>query len=101
MPDDPVPARDCLRCGVPLTYVGRREFHFGPRHGALGDFSELFVHRETLALFVCEQCGHVEFFHPRFAPDLPSDHPPERPPSRDPFAPRAEAADDTIAAHDD
>jgi hypothetical protein len=54
-----------LRCDAPLTFLGERDFHEGSRGwGFLGDFGELFTNREKIEMYVCEQCGHVEFFLP-------------------------------------
>lgn len=55
---------ECLRCQVPMTYVGQYDFHEGSRIGALGSFFELFQHREAFNLYVCPQCRKVEFFLP-------------------------------------
>ena len=52
----------CARCPGMLQYIGEKRFHAGPPLGALGDFAELLVGVETLEMYHCEQCGHVEFF---------------------------------------
>lgn len=52
----------CARCPAILRYVGEKSFHVGPQLGALGDFAELLVGRESLEMYHCEECGHVEFF---------------------------------------
>lgn len=54
----------CLRCSKPMKYSGNFKFHEGPRMGALGDLFELFVNKESFDLYVCPQCGKVEFFVP-------------------------------------
>jgi hypothetical protein len=53
---------DCLRCRSALEYVGTKKFHRGPNLGALGDWAELFVGHESLEMYRCSECGHVEFF---------------------------------------
>ncbi len=52
----------CLRCATPLEFAGTREFHEGTRWGFLGDWGELFVHKEAYDVYVCSHCGKVEFF---------------------------------------
>ena len=54
--------KNCLRCNLPLSHVGRKEFHEGIKLGALGDFAELFVSQTRLEMYVCPTCHHVEFF---------------------------------------
>ena len=53
---------NCLRCGITLEHAGTKKFHQGPSLGVLGDWAELFVGHESLDMYVCPQCGHVEFF---------------------------------------
>jgi hypothetical protein len=59
------PARsrvDCLRCHRELDYVGTKDFHEGARWGLFGDLAEVFVRKESFDVYVCSNCGHVEFF---------------------------------------
>ena len=56
------PPMDCLRCKSKLDYVGTKAFHEGARWGILGDVAELFVKRKSFDLYVCADCGQVEFF---------------------------------------
>ena len=53
---------NCLRCDSTLEHAGTKKFHLGPNLGVLGDWGELLVGRESLDMYVCSQCGHVEFF---------------------------------------
>lgn len=53
---------DCLRCGSTLTYAGTKKFHQGSNLGVLGDWGELLVGKESVEMYVCSKCGHVEFF---------------------------------------
>ena len=53
---------NCLRCAAILTYVGPRKFHQGPALGVLGDWGELLVAKESVEMYLCSECGHVEFF---------------------------------------
>lgn len=57
---------DCLRCKVPLDYLGNFEFHEGARYGALGNLFELLTNKESFDLYSCPNCGKVEFFLPGF-----------------------------------
>lgn len=52
----------CLRCATPLELAGTREFHEGTRWGFIGNWGELFVHKEVYDVYICPQCGQVEFF---------------------------------------
>jgi len=52
----------CLRCAIPMLFSGNHEFHEGTRWGAFGNLFELFVNKDSFDLFVCPQCGKVEFF---------------------------------------
>jgi len=52
----------CLRCNIKMSFAGNHEFHEGARWGALGNLFELFVNKDSFDLFVCPQCGKVEFF---------------------------------------
>lgn len=53
---------NCLRCTTVLTHAGTRKLHQGPNFGVLGDWGELLVTKETVEMYVCSECGHVEFF---------------------------------------
>jgi predicted nucleic-acid-binding Zn-ribbon protein len=52
----------CLRCKQQLQHAGTRRFHEGTNWGAFGEIGELFVKRERFDVYVCDRCGHVEFF---------------------------------------
>ncbi|HSC87565.1 MAG TPA: hypothetical protein VLC09_09860 [Polyangiaceae bacterium] len=56
----------CTRCDGRLIFAGKKDFHEGTRAWGfiLGDFGELLTGGEEMAMFVCEDCGHVEFFMP-------------------------------------
>ena len=55
---------DCLRCMVPLVFSGNYKFHEGTRMGLLGNIFELFVNRESFDIYVCPDCGKLEFYAP-------------------------------------
>lgn len=55
---------DCLRCKVPLKFSGNFKFHEGTRLGVFGNMFEAFTNRESFDLYICPQCGKVEFFVP-------------------------------------
>lgn len=52
----------CSRCNVRMVYRGTKNFHEGTRWGAFGDIAELFVNKEKYDVYVCPNCGVVEFF---------------------------------------
>ena len=62
----------CLRCGTELSKIGRREMHFGQ---VLRNEPSRISKMPTDA-FVCTQCGHIEFLHPRYGADMRADNPP-------------------------
>jgi len=49
---------DCLRCSVPMKYSGNYRFHEGFLTG-------VFTNKETFDLYLCPNCGKVEFFVPQ------------------------------------
>ena len=57
---------NCIRCETQLTFVGDRDFHEGTRGWGffLGDVGELLVNRQSVEMYACEACGHIEFFLP-------------------------------------
>jgi hypothetical protein len=50
----------CVRCSSVLIHAGTKKFPQGSNFG--GDLGELLVAKETLEMYVCSECGHVEFF---------------------------------------
>lgn len=55
-------APDCLRCEIPLSYIGEKRFHEGTRWGLIGELGHLFEKSESFHVYACPECGHVEFF---------------------------------------
>lgn len=51
------PVRHCTHCGGAVTYKGLKQIHEGQRNNVL---------MSTMAceVYVCETCGHIEFFYP-------------------------------------
>jgi len=56
----------CLRCNVDMNYKGDFNFHEGTTIGKPSLFFDLFTNRVALDLYVCPNCGKVEFFIPGF-----------------------------------
>jgi hypothetical protein len=56
------PKIECLRCHIPLRFVGTREFPEGSHFGIFGDLVQVFENSESFDLYVCLRCGHVELF---------------------------------------
>lgn len=54
----------CLRCHILMNFAGEFKFHEGAASGVWGNLFELFVNKESFDLYVCPQCGKVEFFLP-------------------------------------
>ena len=59
---DPLPGPACLRCEVKLRYVGEKSIREGSNRGALGEIGHLFERSSSFDVYVCPQCGHVDFF---------------------------------------
>jgi Zn finger protein HypA/HybF involved in hydrogenase expression len=55
----------CLRCEETMVYKGNFNFHEGTRIGVFGNLFELFTNRESFDLYVCPNCGKVEFYLPK------------------------------------
>ncbi len=58
--DASLPEPDCLRCHAEMRYRGTRTM--------LGETGNLFANSETLDLFICPRCGHVDLFASLIAP---------------------------------
>ena len=56
---------NCLRCDVPMILSGNYKFHEGTKFGLFGNLLEAFVNRESFELYICPECGKVEFFSPQ------------------------------------
>ena len=54
----------CLRCNTNLFSSGVYRFHEGTRYGMLGNLFELFVNKESFEIYICPNCGKVEFYVP-------------------------------------
>jgi len=52
----------CLRCEEKLEYAGRKKLHEGDNWGVIGNIGEFLIEELSLDMYVCPQCGHVEFF---------------------------------------
>lgn len=52
---------NCLRCQTPMNYVGETKFVTGVNTNVF----DLLNNRECFELYVCPECGKVEFFIPR------------------------------------
>ena len=61
---------DCLRCKIPLNFAGQYKFHEGTRTGVFGNLFELLVNRECFDLYLCPECGKIEFFTPLETPEI-------------------------------
>ena len=60
LPRQERPTLQCLRCRKDMEFYGNKRFHEGGHlASALGD---MLVNRESFDVYVCPQCGHVEFF---------------------------------------
>ena len=54
----------CLRCDGPMRFLTQEKFQMG-EHGFLtGDLSHLIHGALELEVYICPQCGKMEFFAP-------------------------------------
>jgi len=53
---------NCLRCSIPMIFAGSRKIQERQHWTTLGNLFELLSNRDSFDLFVCPQCGKVEFF---------------------------------------
>lgn len=61
---------DCLRCKIPMKYGGDFKFHEGPNTSPLGGLYEFLQNNDHFDLYVCPNCGKVEFFIPSTSKSL-------------------------------
>jgi hypothetical protein len=47
---------------VKLVYLGEKKFREGSNWGVMGEIGHLFEKSESYDVYVCRQCGHVDFF---------------------------------------
>lgn len=54
----------CPRCDTEMRFGGTKKFHEGSFDWGfwLGDLGEMVIHRESIDVYVCPECGKVEFF---------------------------------------
>ncbi len=52
----------CLRCGVEMRYVKREKIQLGETGWILGDLPNLFAGAMAVDIYVCPDCGKIEFF---------------------------------------
>jgi hypothetical protein len=57
---------DCLRCKVPLDFLGNFKFNEAAGAGSAGNLLEVFINRESFDIYSCPECGKIEFFLPGF-----------------------------------
>jgi RNA polymerase subunit RPABC4/transcription elongation factor Spt4 len=57
---------DCLRCKVTMEFKRNCDFHEGTTIGKSAIFFDLTTNQISLDLYVCPNCGKVEFFDPEF-----------------------------------
>ena len=60
--DERVARWQCLRCDTPLEFVGTKRFRVGGLDGWWAQLGQLLESHEALDIFLCKQCGKVEFF---------------------------------------
>ena len=60
---------ECLRCGTPMDCLGREKLQLGEAGLILGDLPHLFAGALELEIYVCPNCGKMEFYRPRLTKD--------------------------------
>ena len=62
----------CLRCGEPMQYSKREKIQLGETTLILGDARNLWAGALEVDIYVCSNCGKIEFYVPEPAePELP------------------------------
>jgi hypothetical protein len=56
----------CARCGTGLRFLGEQDFRAGSGmlEFVLGDLGDLIDGSTRMEMWVCQSCGHLEFFMP-------------------------------------
>lgn len=52
----------CLRCQALLRYMGTEKLQLGQTGFLLGSLPNLFAGSLTVQIYVCKNCGKMEFF---------------------------------------
>ncbi len=53
---------NCLRCNTPLKYLKSEQIQLGRTGWILGDLPNLFAGALEVAIYVCPNCGKIEFY---------------------------------------
>ena len=53
---------DCLRCKIPMRFLGEQKIQLGKTGWILGDLPNLFAGALDVKIFQCPICGKLEFF---------------------------------------
>ena len=52
----------CLRCDVPMEFLGEEQIQLGKTGWMLGDLPNLFAGAMRVKMFRCPRCGKLELF---------------------------------------
>ena len=52
----------CLRCDIPMQFVKRENVQLGKTGFLTGDWGNLLAGALDVAIFICPECGKLEFF---------------------------------------
>lgn len=53
----------CLRCGAQMQFLKTEKFQLGETSWILGDLPNLFAGAIEVEIYLCPQCGKLEFYH--------------------------------------
>lgn len=53
----------CLRCGGKMQYIKREKQQLGETGWILGDLPNLLSGAMEVDIYICDQCGKIEFFN--------------------------------------
>ena len=59
---EPVAKDHCLRCGGMMSSIGVEKIQLGQTGWVLGDWPNLLAGALEVEIYVCKQCGKIEFF---------------------------------------
>lgn len=54
----------CLHCSTPMRYLRDEKIQLGQTGVVLGDLPNLLAGAMEVSIYVCPQCGKIEFYQP-------------------------------------
>ncbi len=64
----------CLRCQMPMSHLRDEKLQLGQTGWLLGDLPNLVAGAMEVSIYLCPNCGKIEFFRQEDADDPGTDH---------------------------